>query len=65
MMEKLSAIDESQYEVQLFGRLEREFEGDDEWAIDLGEDGPFGQSVGDFGPRDNVGLSDGFESVDT
>lgn len=49
VMEKFSTIDKRQDQVQLFCRLERKLEGDDEWTIDLGEDGTFCQSVGDFG----------------
>jgi hypothetical protein len=64
-MEQLSAIDESEYQVQLFGRLERKLEGDNEWAIDFGEYGPLGQGMGDFRPRDNVGFPDGLEGIDS
>jgi len=65
MMEQLSTIDESEDEVQLFGRLEREFERDNKWAIDFGEYGPFGQGMGDFRPRDDVCFPNSFESVDS
>jgi hypothetical protein len=64
MMKQLSTIDERQYEVELFSRLEREFKGDNKWTIDFGEDSPFGQSVGDFGSRDDVGFSNRLEGVD-
>jgi len=42
VMKKLSTIDEREHKVQLFGRLEREFERDNEWTIDFGEYSPFG-----------------------
>ena len=65
MMEQLSTIDEGEDEVQLLGRLEREFQGDNEWTIDFGEYSPFGQGMGDFRPRDDVCFSNSFESVDS
>lgn len=49
VMEKLSTVDECQYQVQLFCGLKRKLEGNDEWTIDLGEDCAFCQSVCDFG----------------
>jgi hypothetical protein len=64
-MEQLSTIDEGEYEVQLFSRLEREFEGDNEWTIDFGEYGPFGQGMGDFRPRDDMGFPNSLECVDS
>jgi hypothetical protein len=63
-MEELASVDEGEDDVELLGRLEGELEGNDEGVVDLGEDGTFGEGVGDFGPRDDVGLSDGLESVD-
>jgi len=59
-MEQLSTINESEYQVQLFSRLERKFEGDNEWTIDFGEYGPFGQGMGDFRPRDDMGFPNSF-----
>ncbi len=59
MMEQFATVDECQYEVEFLRGLEGEFEGDDEGAVDLGQDGPFGQSVSDFGARDDVGFADG------
>lgn len=63
MVEKLSAIDESQDKIQLLWRLERELERYDEGVVDLGEDGPLGESMCDFRSRDDVGFADGFEGV--
>jgi hypothetical protein len=65
VVEQLSTIDESEYQVQLFSRLERKLEGDNEWTVDFGEYGPFGQGMGDFGSRDDVGFPNGLEGVDS
>ena len=65
MMEQLSTINESEHQVQLFGRLERKFERDNEWAIDFGEYSPFGQGMGDFRSRDDVCFPNSLECVDS
>ena len=64
-MEQLSAINECQNEIELFCRLEGEFERDNKWAVDLCQDSPFGERMGNFGPRDDVRFADRFESVYT
>jgi hypothetical protein len=65
MMEQLSTINEGEYEVELLGRLEGKLEGDNEWTIDFGEYGPFGQGMCDFRSRDDMGFPNGFESVNS
>jgi hypothetical protein len=65
MVEKLAAIDESQNEVELLWRLERELERYDERVVDLGEDRSFGERMRDFGSRDDVSFADGLKSVDS
>lgn len=65
MVEELSTINESEDEVELLLRLERELERDNERVVDLGEDGSLGKGVGDLGARDNVRLANCFERVDT
>jgi len=34
-MEELTTVDEREDKVELFGRLKRELERDDEWVVDL------------------------------
>jgi hypothetical protein len=65
VVEQLATVDERQDQVQLFGRLERKLEGHDERIVDLGEDGPFGESVGDFRPGDDVRFPDRLQGVDS
>lgn len=65
MMEEFATIDESENEVKLFRRLEGKLERNDEGIVDLSKNRAFGQSVCDFGSRDNMGLADGFESIDS
>lgn len=65
VVEQLSSVDECQYEVQLLFRLEGEFQRHNERAVDLGEHGPLGECMRDFGTRDNVRLSNRLESVDS
>jgi len=45
--------------------LEREFEGHDEGIVDLSENGSFGESVSDFGSRDDVSFSNRLQGVDS
>jgi len=49
VVEQLASVHECQDQVELLFRLEGEFEGDDERAIDLREDCPFRKCVRDFG----------------
>jgi hypothetical protein len=49
VVEKLTTVDEGQNEVELFWRLEREFERYDEGVVDLSEDRSFSESMRDFG----------------
>lgn len=65
VMEQLSSVDEGEDEIKLLLGLERELEGYDERVVDLSEDGSFREGVDDFGTGDDVGLSDGLESVDS
>jgi hypothetical protein len=65
VMEQLSTVHEGEYEVQLFSRLEGEFEGDNEWTIDFGEYSSFGQGMGDFRARDDMGFPNSLECVDS
>ena len=37
-MEKLAAVDKSQYKIELFWRLKGKFEWNNEGVVDLGED---------------------------
>lgn len=63
VVEKLSSVDKSKHEVELLGRLEGKLQRHDEGVVDLGQDGSLGECVSDFGPRDDMGLSDGLEGV--
>lgn len=63
-MEELSTIDESQDEVELFGRLERELERYDERVVDFCQDSPLRQRMRDFRSSDDVGFPDGLQGVD-
>lgn len=65
MVEKLASVDKRQNEVELFFRLEGKLEWDDEWTVDLCEDGTFCQGVGDLGSGDDMSFSDSFESVNS
>ena len=65
MMEQFTTINESEYEIEFLCVLEREFEGYDEWIVDLGEDGSFGESVSYFGSRDDVCFSNRLQGVDS
>jgi hypothetical protein len=65
VVEQLSTVDKGQDEVELFGRLEGELEGNDERAVDLGEDGALGEGVGDLAPGDDVCFADGLEGIDS
>ena len=48
MVEELTAVDEGQNEVELLRGLEGKLEGHDERVVDLGEDGPLGEGVGNL-----------------
>ena len=63
MMEQFSTVDESQYKIQLLGRLEGEFQGHDEGVIDLGQDGSLSKGMCDFRSRDDVCFTDSFQGV--
>lgn len=64
MVEQLSTIHETHYEVQFIGSLKGEFEGDDERIVHQGEDGSLSKDVSNLsGSRGDVGLSDRFESI--
>jgi hypothetical protein len=65
MMKQLSTIDKRKYEVQLVGVLECKLERRDEGIIDLSEHGSLCQGVRHLTTRDDVGLSDCLESVDS
>jgi hypothetical protein len=45
MVEQFASVDESQHQIQLFRRLEREFQRYNEGVVDLGQYGPLGQSM--------------------
>lgn len=63
MVEELSAINESQDKVEFLRRLEREFQGDNERVVDLGEYRSLSKCVCDFGSGNDVGFADGFQGV--
>jgi len=64
MIEELSTIYETHDEVQFVGGLEGEFEGDDEWVVHQGENGPLSKDMSNLsGSRGDVGFSDRLESV--
>lgn len=65
MVEQFPAVHKCQNKVKLFGRLERELQGNDERIVDLGQHRSLGESMCDFGSRDDVSLSDGLEGVDS
>lgn len=64
MVEQLSAVHKRQYEVQLLGRLEREFQRNNKRIVDLRKNRPLGKRVCDFRSRDNVSLANCLEGVD-
>jgi hypothetical protein len=65
MVEKLTTIDESQYQIQFLWGLEGKLEGHDEGVVDLRKDGSLCQGMRDFGSRDDVGFSDSLEGVNS
>lgn len=64
MVEQLSAVHKRQYEVQLLGRLEREFQRNNKRIVDLRKNRPLGKCVCDFRSRNNVSLANCLEGVD-
>jgi hypothetical protein len=64
VVEQLSTIDECQNKIQLFRRLEGEFQRNDERIVDLCQHRSLCQGVGDFGSGDDVSLADRLEGVD-
>lgn len=65
VVEQLSAVDECENQVQLFRRLEREFQGNDERIVDLCQHRSFCKGVRDFRPGDNVSLADRLEGINS
>ena len=65
VVEQLASVDKGQNQVELFRRLERELEGNDEGIVDLCENRSLCQSMRDFRSGDDVGFSDGLEGVDS
>lgn len=65
VVEQLSTVDECQNKIQLFRRLERKFQRNDEGIVDLCQHRSLCQSVGDFGSRDDVSLANGLEGIDS
>lgn len=64
MVEQLSAVHKRQHEVQLLGRLEREFQRNNKRIVDLRKNRPLGKSVCDFRSRNNVSLAKCLKGVD-
>ena len=58
----LAAVDKSENQVQFLGCLEREFEVDDEWVVDLCQYIALGNGVLNFITLDDVGL-DALEKI--
>jgi hypothetical protein len=65
VVEQLSTIDKCENKVQLLGRLEREFQRNNERVIDLCQHGSLCKGVGDFGSGDDMSLADGLEGVNS
>jgi hypothetical protein len=65
MMEQLSSIDKRKNQIKFLGRLEGEFEWNDEGVIDLRKNRSLSQSVSHFRAGDDMCFADCFESVDT
>ena len=65
VMEQLAPVDKGQHEVEFLRRLEGKFQGDDEGVVDLSEHGTLGQGMRHLRTRDDMGLSDGLEGVDS
>ena len=65
MVEELSAVHETQDEIQLRLRLEGELERDDKRVVHLGEYESLCQGMCDFITGSDVSLSKGLQGVDT
>lgn len=63
VVEQLSTIDKGQNEIQLFRRLEGEFQRNDERVVNLCQHRSLCQSVSNFGSGDNVSLANCLEGV--
>lgn len=64
VVEKFTTVDECQHQVELFWRLERELERNDERVVDLCKHRSFSESMGDFGTRNDMSLANGLQGVD-